>query len=246
MLETMTNMRLKFLPLALLMSAAAGFAQGPPRGYPSNPPQRIARVQYMSGEVSVAPCEGNDWAKAALNEPLRAPICIWADKDSRAELNVGNAFIRMSSETSVTLSTVNPGTVQFRVNQGVASLSVRYLFPGQIYEIDTPNTTLTLMKAGVYRVNVLPDQDQTLVTVRKGSITATGQGASVKINSGQQVRFQNKTSLQHTAEKAPAPDGFDDWVNVRDQRLWGPGPSRFGIYLGYPPPYGPPPGFWVR
>jgi hypothetical protein len=152
----------------------------------------------------------------------------------------------MSSETSVTLSTVNPGTVQFRVNQGVASLSVRYLFPGQIYEIDTPNTTLTLTKPGVYRVNVFPDQDQTVVTVRKGSITATGQGPSVKINSGQQVRFQDKTSLQHTAEKAPAPDGFDDWVNVRDQRLWGPGPSHFGIYLGYPPPYGPPPGFWVR
>ena len=67
------------------------------------------------------------------------------------------------------------------------------------------------MKAGVYRVNVLPDQDQTLVTVRKGSIAATGQGPSVKINAGQQVRFQNKASMQHAMEKAPPPDGFDDW-----------------------------------
>ncbi len=243
----MMNVRLKYLPLTLLMLAALGSAHAQARPYPYNPPQRIARVQYMTGQVSAAPCEGNDWAAVALNQPLQAPICIWADKGSRAELNVGGAFIRMSSETSLTLSTVNPGTIQFRINQGVASLSVRYLFPGQIYEIDTPNTTLTLMKSGVYRVNVLPDQDQTLVTVRKGSIAATGQGPSVKINSGQQVRFQNKTSMQHTAEKAPPPDGFDDWVNVRDQRLWGPGPSRFGIFLGYPPPYyGPPPGFWVR
>jgi hypothetical protein len=236
---------LKRLPVVFLLLVTTGALVGQTRGYTNNDPRRIARVQYMSGQVSVAPCEGNDWAAAALNQPLQPPICIWADKDSRAELNVGNGFIRMSAETSVTLSTVDRGTVQFRVNQGVASLSVRYLFPGQIYEIDTPNTTLTLMKPGVYRVNVFPDQDQTLLTVRKGSITATGQGPSVKINAGQQVRFQNKTSMQHTAEKAPAPDGFDDWVNVRDQRLWGPGPSHFGIYLGYPPPYGPP-GFWAQ
>jgi hypothetical protein len=228
------------------MLAAVGSAEGQTRGYPYNPPERIARVQYMSGQVSIAPCEGNDWVAAALNQPLRAPICIWADKDSRAELNVGSAFIRMGSETSVALSTINRGTIQFRVNQGVASLSVRYLFPGEIYEIDTPNTTLTLMKPGVYRVSVFPNQDQTWVTVRKGSITATGQGPSVKINAGQQVRFQNKISMQHTAEKAPAPDGFDDWARVRDQRLWGRQPSPFGIYFGYPPPLYGPPGLWIR
>ncbi len=232
------------LSLVLLMLVlAAGSAAAQIRPYPYNRPERTARVQYMSGQVSEAPCEGNDWVAAALNRPLQPPICIWADKDARAELNVGYAFIRMGAETSVSLNAVNRSTVQFKVNQGVASLSVRYLFPGEIYEIDTPNATLTLMKAGVYRITVLPDQDQTLVTVRKGSITATGQGPSVKINAGQQVRFQNKASIQRTTEKAPPPDGFDDWVKVRDQRLWGPPP--FGVYFGYPPFYGPP-GFWVR
>ncbi len=240
------NMRMQHLPLVLLMLAAAGSAQGPTGGYPYSQARRTARVQYMSGQVSTAPCEGNDWAAAALYQPLQPPICIWADKDSRAELNVGYAFIRMGAETSVSLNTVNPGTVQFGVNQGVASLSVRYLFPGEIYEIDTPNVTLTVMKAGVYRVDVRPDQDQTLVTVRKGAMAATGQGPSVKINTGQQVRFQNKASMQHTTEKAPPPDGFDDWVKVRDQRLWGRQPPPFGVYFGYPLPLFGPPGFWIR
>ena len=245
--EIVMKTRLEHLSFVLLMLVlAVGSAEAQTRPYPYNPPERMARVQYMSGQVSVAPCEGNDWVAAALNQPLQPPICIWADKDSRAELNVGYAFIRMGAETSVSLNTVNRGTVQFRVNQGVSSLSVRYLFPGEIYEIDTPNTTLTLMKAGVYRVNVLPDQDQTLVTVRKGSIAATGQGPSVKINAGQQVRFQNKASMQHATEKAPPPDGFDDWVNVRDQRLWGRQPPPFGVYFGYPPPLYGPPGFWIR
>jgi hypothetical protein len=58
-----------------------------------------------------------------------------------------------------------------------------------------------------------------------------------------QVRFQNEASMQHATEKAPPPDGFDDWVNVRDQRLWGRQPLPFGVYFGYPPPLYGPPGF---
>ena len=198
-----------FVTAVSLVGQTRGYPNGypPPNGYPNNGsgPGRIARLQYMSGQVSQAPCEGNDWVAAQLNQPLQPPVCIWADKDSRAELNVAGGFIRMSSETSLTLSAVNRGTVQFRVNQGAVSLTVPFLPPGEIYEIDTPNTTLTVMKPGVYRVNVLPDQDQTLVTVRRGSVAATGAGSSVTVNAGQQVRFENKTSMLHTtAEGASA------------------------------------------
>jgi FecR protein len=239
------NTGLKRLSVVLLLLVTAGSLVGQTRGYPNNAPGRIARLQYMSGQVSQAPCESSDWVAAEVNQPLQPPVCIWADKDSRAELNVADGFIRMSSETSVTLTTVNRGTVQFGVNQGVASLTIRYLLPGEIYEIDTPNATLTVMKPGVYRVNVIPTQDQTWVTVRRGAVAATGAGNSVTVNAGQQVRFQNKTSMQHTTEKAPAPDGFDDWANVRNQRL-GVRTSPFGIVFGYPPPPYGPPGFWVQ
>jgi hypothetical protein len=162
--EMVMKTGLKRLAVVFLLLVTAGSLVGQTRGYPNDDAGRIARMQYMSGQVSVAPCEGNDWAAAALNQPLQPPVCIWADKDSRAELNVADGFIRMSSETSVTLTTVNRGTVQFGVNQGIASLTVRYLLPGKIYEIDTPNATLTVMKPGVYRVNVNPygQKSQTL------------------------------------------------------------------------------------
>ncbi len=236
---------LKHLSVVLLVFGTAGSLAGQARGYPGSPPGRTAGWQYVSGQVSQAPCDSSDWVAAEVNQPLKAPVCVWADKDSRAELNVADGYIRMSSETSITLTTVNRGNVRFGLNQGVASLTVRFLLPGEIFEIDTPNATLTVMKPGVYRVDVVPTQDQTLVTVRRGAIAATGAGNSVTVNAGQQVRFQNKTSMQHTAEKAPAPDGFDDWANVRDQRL-GVRTSPFGIVLGYPPPPYGPPGFWVQ
>ena len=57
------------------------------------------------------------------------------------------------------------------------------------------------------------------MTVRSGYGEATGKGPAVRVNSGQQVRFRNDQTLQHTAINAPAPDGFDDWAQVRDKRL---------------------------
>ena len=184
-----------------------------------DPPGRVARVQYMSGEVSMQPGGVNDWVAASQNRPLTTADRVWTDKSSRAELNVGDGFIRMNSETSLTLSNVGDNTVQLELDQGVLEVTVRHLERGEIYEIDTPNLAFTAMKSGVYRFDVDPNGDQTLVTVRSGYGEATGKGSAVRVNSGQQVRFSGSNSLTHTAQGAPARDGFDDWAQVRDKRL---------------------------
>lgn len=176
-------------------------------------------MQYLSGEVSMQPGGVNDWIAASQNRPLTTSDRVWTDKDSRAELNVGDGFIRMNSETSLTLTNVSDNTVQMELDQGTLSITVRHLSQGEVYEVDTPNYAFTIMKDGVYRFDVYPSEDQSWVTVRKGYGEATGQGAAVRVNSGQQVRFTSSNSLQHTAEAAPARDGFDDWAQVRDKRL---------------------------
>jgi hypothetical protein len=184
-----------------------------------DPPGRVARLQYTSGEVSMQPGGVNDWVAANLNRPLTTSDRVWTDKDSRAELNVGDGFIRMSSETSVTLTNVSDGTVQVELNQGTLGVTVRHLEKGEIYEVDTPNFAFTVMKTGVYRFDVFPYGDESWATVRSGYGEATGKGPAVRVNSGQQVRFRSDQTLQHTAINAPVPDGFDDWAQVRDKRL---------------------------
>ena len=101
----------------------------------------------------------------------------------------------MNSETSVTLTNVGDNTIQIELDQGVLEVTVRHLMPGEIYEVDTPNLAFTLMKSGVYRIDVDPNGDQTLVTVRSGYGEATGKGPAVRVNSGEQVRFSGSNSL---------------------------------------------------
>ena len=195
----------------------------PPQNAPGqsaqDPPGRVARLQYTSGEVSMQPGGVNDWVAAGLNRPLTTSDRVWTDKNSRAELNVGDGFIRMNSETSLTLTNVSDSTVQLELDQGVLEITVKHLSKGEIYEVDTPNFAFTVMKTGVYVFNVLPYGDQSWVTVRSGNGEATGQGPAVKVTAGQQVRFTSDKTLQHTAQSAPVPDGFEDWAQVRDKRL---------------------------
>jgi hypothetical protein len=184
-----------------------------------DPPGRVARVQYMAGQVSMQPGGVNDWIAATQNRPLTSADRVWTDKNSQAELNVGDGFLRMNSETSVTLTNVTDNNVQIELDQGTLEITVKHLEKGEIYEVDTPNYAFTVMKSGVYRFDVYPNEDQSWVTVRSGYGEATGKGAAVRVNSGEQMRFNGGTSLVHTAMSAPSRDGFDDWVQVRDKRL---------------------------
>jgi hypothetical protein len=185
----------------------------------NNPPSRVARLQYMTGSVSIQPHGTDDWVQGSVNRPLTIADNVWADKDSRAELNVGTGLIRIGSETSLTLTNVGDNSVQLSLHQGTMNLHVRHLFSGEVYEVDTPNQAFTVLKTGDYRFEVDPNADTTLVTVRHGEGEATGQGPSVKVKENEQARFSNGNTLTHEIHQAPRPDDFDQWCQVRDRRL---------------------------
>ncbi len=196
--------------VAILLLGAAAVAD--------DPPSRIARLQYTSGDVSLQPGGVNDWVAAAINRPLTTADRLWADKNSRAELHLGSAVMRVSAETSLTLTNLTDDTLQVELDQGTLNLRVRRLYHGEIYEVDTPNIAFTITKAGEYRFDVDPSGDTTLVTVWRGEGEATGEGRSVKVKSDRQARFTAGISLAHQIYDAPDGDGFDDWCRIRDKR----------------------------
>src|SRR6267143_3631055 len=218
--QAMISLRRVILAVFFVVSLTAALARAEDSSpQPSDPPGRAARLQYMSGSVSIQPSGTGDWVEGSLNRPLTNSDNVWSDKSSRAELNVGTGVFRMGDETSLTVTSVSDSTVQVQLHQGSLNVHVRRLFDGEIYEIDTPNLAFTVQKSGDYRFDVDPNGDATVVTVRKGEGDATGQGPGVRVHSDQQVRFSNGTSMNHAVAEAPAYDGFDSWCAVRDKRL---------------------------
>jgi hypothetical protein len=206
--------------------ATAQNAPPPPQGQQDvqnnsdaqDPSSRVARMQFMDGQVSIQPGGVNDWVAGTLNRPMTAGDNVWIDKDSKAELNVGTGVFRMGSETSVTLANIGDKTTQLQVHQGTLNLRVRHLYDGEVYEIDTPNMAFTVQKPGDYRFDVDPNGDTSYVTVWKGEGNATGDGPAVEVREHEKARFSNGTSMAYQIDKAPGYDQFDQWAMQRDDR----------------------------
>jgi len=182
-------------------------------------PERAARLQYMSGSVSVQPQGTGEWVAGQLNRPLTNADNVWADKNSKAEISVGTGLIRLDSETSLTLSNIGENVVQLSLHQGAMNLHVRRLYDNETYEVDTPNQAFTILKPGDYRFDVDSDADKTIITVWRGEGDSSANGQTVKIRENQQARFGEGTFSADDIHAAPAPDSFDEWARGRDEKL---------------------------
>jgi len=181
-------------------------------------PARAARLQYMTGSISIQPKGEGDWANAELNRPLTNRDNVWADKNSRAELSVGTGLIRIDSESSLTLTNIDENSVQLQLHQGALIVHVRRLYDNEVWEVDTPDQAFTVSKPGDYRFDVDPSADTTVVTVWGGEGKSASNGTSVVLHANEQVRFTGNV-ISGQVHAAPALDDFDRWASSRDQRV---------------------------
>ena len=203
--------RLWVLLVGIAVFALSGWAA-------ADPPLRAARLGYISGAVSFSPAGENDWVQATLNRPLTTGDRIWADADSRAEVQVGGAALRMGASTSVTLLNLDDSIAQVQLAQGTLKVRVRRLAPNQAFEVDTPNLAFTLRRPGDYRIEVDPAGDATAVMVQSGQGEVYGDGASYVVDSRQGYRFSGTGLRDYQLIEARRDDDFDRWANDRDLR----------------------------
>jgi hypothetical protein len=189
-----------------------------PQGPAQDPPGRVARLSYSVGSVSFQPGGEGDWAQAVANRPLTTGDNLWADKDSRAELQLGSTSIRIDSETSVTILDLDDHTTQLKLSQGSVIVRVRHLDDDDHFEIDTPSVAFQVQRTGEYRLDVNADGTETDATVWHGRGEATGGGNSYDVVAGQRARFTGTDQLNHEIDQIPNSDDFDNFAFQRDDR----------------------------
>ncbi|HXZ42050.1 MAG TPA: DUF6600 domain-containing protein [Terriglobales bacterium] len=208
--------------LLSLQAPTVVMAQGPPdeqgQGPAQDPPTRVARLSYSVGSVSFQPGGEGDWVQAVHNRPLTTGDNLWADKDSRAELQVGSTSLRIDSETSITFLELDDHTTQVRLSQGSLIFRIRHLDDEDHFEIDTPNSAFVVQRNGEYRVDANSAGDESDVTVWRGRGEVTGGGASYIVIAGQRARFSGTNELDHEIDQVPPNDDFDEFAFDRDER----------------------------
>ncbi len=133
-----------------------------------DPPSRVARLSYLDGSVSFQAGGSGDWGNAAKNRPVTIGDKIWVDKDSRAELQAGQASIHLGAMTALSFLNLDQNITQMRLAEGSLNFRVRELREGDTYEVDTPNIAFTVREAGAFRIDVNENGDGTIVTVIRG------------------------------------------------------------------------------
>ena len=202
-----------------LAVALAFFAQSPASADQDDPPTRVARLAYADGAVSFQPGGTQDWVEATINRPLTTGDQLWADQNSRAELQLDGSWLRLDGTTAVSLLNLGDNITQIQLSSGTVVIRVRRLDDNETYEIDTPNLAFSILRPGLYRLSVDSSGTSTAIRIRTGQGEVTGGGTAYTVRAGEDDIFSGTDHLTNYAgSSAPHDDAFDAWSAGRDDR----------------------------
>src|SRR6266849_416956 len=214
-------MRKHALKLTSLIAVALAVTfLGPQRAAADDddPPTRVARLSQAEGAVSFEPAGTEDWVTAVVNRPLTTGDKLWADHDSRAELHLGSASVRLGANTGFSFLNLDDNTVQVQLTEGTLRIRIRRLSRDEIFEVDTPNLAFNASRPGTYRINVNDAGDTTVVVVRQGEGEVTGGGQSYSVRSDETGIFSGTDQLNADIEGVGQDDDLERWSYERDRR----------------------------
>jgi hypothetical protein len=211
--------------LLVLALAAPGLAWG--QAY--DQPDRIARLSYVEGDVTFQASDGRA-TRGLPDRPLAHGDRIDTERDSRAEIALGNSVIRLDSQSQLEIVDLEANATRIRLTHGSANVILDELLDDETFEILTPNTAISLEQPGEYRVDVFAAEDAAL-SVHGGSATVESAAGPIRIVAGQRVQLDGRDAFARLVTP-PSPDAFDDWVLERETKLAEAEPPRYTPYEG--------------
>src|SRR5579862_8378241 len=145
-------------------------------------PVRMARVSYMTGNVSWRPDGTTGWSRAALNLPMRQGAEVWLALGSRLELQFDDgATMRLGDSAVATLQTLyadNQGEFsEVKLSAGTASCHLKDKY--SIYQVDMPFDSVKSVGPGDFRVNVKARANSCAVRNGRATLTAGGRDTPI-------------------------------------------------------------------
>jgi hypothetical protein len=199
-----------------LVPALLTFLLAPGTAFAQDPPSRVARLNWLSGNVSFQPAEVDTWTAATLNYPLTTGDHIYTDSGARAEIHVGPNAIRLNSQSNFGFLNLDDRTVQARFTEGAMEVRLRRLEDDDIYEVDTPQGAVSLLRTGDYRIDADPSRNATMITVWSGEADVSANGRSFIVHARQTAYLADGQDAD--IRDANSPDDFDNFVSDRNSR----------------------------
>ncbi|HEU4389612.1 MAG TPA: DUF6600 domain-containing protein [Blastocatellia bacterium] len=176
---------------------------------------RVARLSFVSGDVSFLRDGATDWAAAVVNLPLISGDHVYCPAGARAEIQLGRgSYIRLSEKTELAIAMLSDSVAQLEIVEGTANIRVDHLAAAfDRFEVDTPTAALLLQKDGQYRIDV-GSKGESEIIVRRGIADVTTTDGSFKVREGYKLEVGDAGNLEIALDNSL--DDWDRWIYDRD------------------------------
>src|SRR5215213_9678623 len=215
-----------FLPL-LFIGAGNAFGAVMVDDYTPEVTARVVRISFIRGDVQIRRVGDNgekqDWERAALNLPIVEGDELSTGANTVVEIQLDSyRHIRLWENAYLKFTTLRDEGVALSLPQGTMNFRASAFDKGKSYfEIDAPNTTISIERAGMYRVEAgdTRGSEIRLTATEDGEAKVYTQSSGFTLRSGRTARIfieGNYAGDYETASVARVTDEFDEWVLQRD------------------------------
>lgn len=216
------GVRWAVLLITMLLSGTSVFANVTD-DYIPEVTDRVARISFVRGDVQIRRADSQDWEVAVLNLPIVEGDEIATDGNGRFEIQFNSyTHLRVAENSQIKIVGLKDEGIALSVPLGTVVLRAGEFDGSRSYfEIDAPKTTISIQKAGTYRIESgVPDSLEVFVTASDGGearVYSTDAGFTVK--NGRRAKLYiagNQIGEWETADASRFSDEFDTWSIERD------------------------------
>lgn len=187
---------------------------------------RVARISFLRGDVQIRHADSQDWERATSNLPIVEGDEIAASSNSRLEIQFDSRkYLRLAENGYIKVTTLRDEGIALSLPNGSLSLRVLEFNKERGYfEIDAPNTTVSVQKAGIYRIDAGDKNDkQVRISVTDGAQAQIySDNSGFILRNGRSARIYldgNNAGEWETTDTSRYADDFDRWAIERDTTI---------------------------
>lgn len=184
---------------------------------------RVARISFIQGDVQIRRADRQDWEVAVLNLPIVEGDEIATDGNGRFEIQFNSyTHLRVAENAQIQIVGLKDEGIAISVPIGTVTLrSGEFDGSRSFFEIDAPKTTISIQKAGMYRVESgVTDSLEVFVSATDGGearVYSTDGGFTLK--NGRRATIYvagERLGEWDMADASRFADEFDSWSLERD------------------------------
>jgi len=195
---------------------------------------RVVRLSFVEGQVTVQRPDVEDWAEAPMNTPIQEGFKLSTAEGAFAEVEFENGStvrlgqLSLLEFTQLALASDGSKINRLTMDKGYATFHVAPEAQ-DVYELTTPNATLTLRGKAMFRVDA--DSSEERVEVFKGSVEVASSLGNWTLAKNSVLDLMPDADQSVQLSEGITQDDWDHWVEERESRVEaasnGPSPGAY-------------------